>query len=188
MTKYILHGGETSRPTSDNKQFFIGITSDLNNKATILCVYFARTKEKWPAMLEQDKINFSSASRQKNLNVTMADDELNNFAEQIKQADVIYLRGGDTDTLKIILNKMKNLDELWRGKIVAASSAGVYVLSKYYYSNSKDNIGDGLGILPIKSICHYKEEKSDKLERLKKHGEDLPVYAIPEEKFFIVEK
>ena len=71
---------------------------------------------------------------------------------------------------------------------MAASSAGVYVLSQYYYSNSRDDIYTGFGILPIKTFCHYTEEKSNKLEKLKKYGEDVPVYAIPEETYVIIEQ
>lgn len=118
----------------------------------------------------------------------LASEKTYTLIDQIKSADVIYLRGGETEMLKEMLSKIKNLSELWQGKIVAASSAGVYVLSKYYYTNSKDDIYEGFGILPIKTFCHYAEEKSDKLEKLKKYGEDLKVYAIPEEKFFIIEQ
>ena len=90
--------------------------------------------------------------------------------------------------LKETLSKVENLSELWQGKIVAASSAGVHILSKYYYSNNQDDIYKGFGILPIKTFCHYAEEKSDKLEKIKMYGENLKVYAIPEEKFFIIEQ
>lgn len=188
MTKYILHGGETSRQSPDNKKFFSEITSSLSDSATILCVCFASEKEKWPEKFEKDKLHFSSTTQQKKFKFVLANDKTNTLIEQIKQADAIYLRGGNTEMLKEILGKIKNLSELWQGKIVAASSAGVYVLSKYYYTNSKDDIYEGFGVLPIKTFCHYAEEKSDKLDRLKKFGEDLKVYPIPEEKFFIIEQ
>ena len=188
MTKYVLHGGETSRQSPDNKKFFSEITSSLSDGATILCVYFAREKERWPKALEQDKIHFSSAAQQKVFKFVLADDKTYTLKDQIKHADAIYLRGGDTEMLKRALSEVENLSELWQGKVVAASSAGVYVLSTYYYTNSKDDIHKGFGILPIKTFCHYAEEKSDKLEKLKKFGEDLKVYAIPEEKFFIIKQ
>lgn len=188
MTKYILHGGETKRKTPDNIKFFSEVTSGLSDGATILCVYFAREKDRWLKALEQDKLNFSSTTQQKVFKFVIANDKIFTFIEQVKQADVIYLRGGNTEMLKEVLSKVENLSELWQGKIIVASSAGVYVLSKYYYTNSKDDIYEGFGILPIKTFCHYAEEKYDKLEKLKKYGEDLKVYAIPEEKFFIIEQ
>lgn len=188
MTRYILHGGETGRQSVDNQKFFNESTNSLSSDAIILCVYFARDKELWLEMFEQDKINFSSSSQQKIFNFTLADDKIPVLKEQIKKADVIYLRGGDTEMLKKALSKIQNFNELWQNKIIAATSAGAYILSKYYYSNSRDNIYEGFGILPIKTFCHYTEEKSAKLEKLKKHGEDLKTYAIPEEKFFIIEQ
>ena len=139
----------------------------------------------WQALFKQDKINFSSATS-KNFNFMLADDKIPALIVQIKKADAIYLFGGNTVKLKAILGNVKNLKELWKGKIVAGESAGVNVLSKHYYSNRLQNIADGLNILPIKTFCHYTEEKFEKLDKLKKYGEELKVYAIPEENFFII--
>lgn len=188
MTKYILHGGNTRDKTEDNKEFFVELTNGLLDNATILCIYFSRPKELWPELFEQDKINFSSASPQKVFKFMLADDSTPTFVEQLKKAAVVHLRGGETDKLKETLSKVKNLNKLLKNKVVSGSSAGAYVLSRYYYTNSKDEIREGLGILPIKTFCHYTEEKSDKLKLLKEHGEDLKTYAIPEEKFFVFEQ
>lgn len=188
MTKYILHGGATSNKTEDNKKFFFEITNSLSNKINLLCVYFSRPKKEWSKLFEQDKVNFSSASPQKVFNFILASDKIHTLIDQIKKADAIYFRGGDVELLKKTLNKIKNLKELWNGKVVAGSSAGAYVLSKYYYWASKDMLGEGLGILPIKTFCHYTKEKSDKLKILKERGENLQVYTIPEEKFFVVKQ
>ncbi|MCB9802941.1 Type 1 glutamine amidotransferase-like domain-containing protein [Candidatus Nomurabacteria bacterium] len=187
MTKYILHGGATSKDSPDNKKFFNEAMSSLPDQAVILFVYFAREKELWPKMLEQDKLHFSPTDKQKVFNFTIADDKISNLIEQIKKADLIYLRGGQTDRLKDTLSKVKNLGGLLKDKVVVGSSAGAYVLSRYYYTNSKDIILNGLDILPIKTFCHYSEEKADKLDKLKQYEENLKVYAIPEEKFFIIE-
>lgn len=188
MTKYILHGGNTSNKTGDNKNFFIEMTSSLLDNANILCIYFSRPKELWPELFAQDKIHFSSASPQEVFKFALADDKTYALVDQLKKSTLVYLRGGDTDKLIETLSKVNNLDELLKNKVVSGSSAGAYVLSKYYYTNSKDEIKKGLGILPIKTFCHYAEEKSDKLEKLKKYGEELKVYAIPEGKFFIIEQ
>jgi hypothetical protein len=188
MTKYILHGGATSNKTIDNKKFFFEITNGLPDKVNVLCAYFSRPRKEWPKLFKQDKLNFSSASPQKAFNFMLADDKIYALIEQIKKADAIYFRGGNTELLKETLGKIKNLKELWNGKVIAGSSAGAYVLSKYYYSESKDIYGKGLGILPIKAFCHYTEEKSDKLKTFRERGENLQVYTIPEEKFYIIEQ
>jgi len=186
MTKYILHGGAIGNKTQDNKKFFIEIAKSLSKNANILCVYFSKDKNQWPELFEQDKNNFSSASPQKVFNFILADDKKFILTNQIKEAEAIYFLGGNTDNIKAIIGNVENLKELLNGKIVAGESAGVNFLSKYFYSNRIENVSEGLGILPIKTFCHYTEEKSDKLERLKSHGEELKVYTIPEEKFFII--
>lgn len=188
MTKYILHGGATSNRSDNNKNFFFTMTENIPDDATILCVYFARPKEDWLMLFEQDKINFSSVSQQKNLRFVLADDTIDTLTEQIKNADTVYLRGGDTDVLKNILGNVQNLNQLFQNKIISGSSAGVYVLSTYYYTNKKDRVEYGLGVLPIKTFCHYTEEKSHALNMLKTYNEDLDIYAIPEEKFFVIEQ
>lgn len=188
MTKYILHGGATRNKTEDNSRFFGEIISSLSNNATILCVYFAKPKELWSEIFRQEKINFSSVAKGKVINFLLASEETDIFVEQIKKSDAIFLRGGDTDKLKEALSGVGDLGDLWKDKVVAGSSAGVYVLSKYYYTNTKDGISEGLGILPIKSFCHYTDEKQVKLEELKSYRENLKVYAIPEEKYFVIEQ
>lgn len=192
MTKYILHGGETRRKSEDNKKFFFEMTDGLFNPVNILCVYFAKEKKLWPQLLKEDKVNFSSVAPKKVLNFVLADEKTDVLVEQIKKADVIYLRGGKTGLLKKTLSKVKNLPELWKDKIVSGSSAGAYVLARYYQGNDYgahyDVVGEGLGILPIKVYTHYSAEHRDQLEKLKKSGEELKVYAIAEKKFFVIEQ
>lgn len=187
MTKYILHGGATSNKTENNRKYFFEMIKDVPKDAAVLCVYFASDKELWLKKFEQDKTNFSSALPESNFSFILADDKISILVEQIKKADVVYFRGGKTDMLAEVLVKVNNLGELLKGKVVSGSSAGVYVLSKYYYSHNKGGIFSGLGVLPIKTICHYDVGKKDKLEELKKHGEELEVYTIPEEKFIVIE-
>jgi len=193
MTKYILHAGNTGRKTDDNKNFFYEITRGLSDPVKVLCVYYAKEdKSKWQELFENDQENFSSASPQKVLIFEMANDKTIAFVEQIKSADVIYMRGGNsTHILQEYLEKVDDLEKLWSGKVVAGSSAGAIVLSEYYYENDDEvrPYNKGLGILPIKTFCHYTEEQSDKLTKLKEYGENMEtIYTIPEEKFFIIER
>ena len=189
MTKYILHGGQAGRQSPDNKKFFLEMVNGLSDKVNVLCVLFAREKDVWNEKFEEDKRNFSSASPQKVFRFVLANDKTSAFTEQIKQADVIYLKGGNTHWLQDHLAEVPDLKNLLTGKVVAGSSAGALVLSKYYYENDDDTYNKGLGILPIKTFCHYEEEKSDKLTKLKEFGENIEtIYTIPEEKFFIIEQ
>lgn len=188
MTKYILHGGATTNKTNDNKKFFSEIIEDIKKPINILCVYFARDKEEWEKLFNEEKLNFSNVVKNKNLIFTLASDNLKRFIEQIKGSDVIFLRGGRNQLIFEMLGKIDDLKNLFQNKTIAGSSAGAYALSKYYYRNSADEIREGTGVLPIKTIAHYSEEKLDSSQKLKKHKEDLPVYKIPEEKFFVIEQ
>jgi hypothetical protein len=188
MTKYILHGGATRNISKDNKRFFSEITNGLNEPINILCAYFSKDEEFWLDLFNQDKINFSSVAPNKTLNFVLADANQDKFIQQIKDSDVIYFRGGNTEMLKNHLINIKNLENLWQGKVVAGSSAGAYILTKYYFNNDDQKIYSGFNILPIKLIAHYSPEKTEALEKLEKYGENLEVYKIPEEKFFIIEK
>ena len=189
MTKYVLHGGETSRPSEDNKKFFFEMTNGLSDPVKVLCVYFSRNKEDWDRLFNQDKESFSSASPTKVLKFARAEDDPKIFKEQLQNTDVIYMRGGDTDKLIEALKPIKNFGKLIQGKVVSGSSAGACALSKYFHTGTAGSkVREGLGILQIKTFVHYAEEKQKDLQDLENRGQEMPVYKIPEEKFFIVEQ
>ncbi len=188
MTKFILHGGATSLPSIHNKNFFAEIVKSLPKSARILNVYFAIPKEKWKELLEDDKRKFFNANPDKKLEFSIANQDIDVLIKQISSVDAVYIRGGKEVFLYEIFGKIDNLAELFQGKVVVGSSAGAYVLSKYFYSDSRNKIEKGAGILPVKVLAHWSEDKVDKLEQLKKYKEDLEVYAIPETEFVVIEK
>lgn len=183
MTRYILHGGETGRKCKDNKKFFSMMTGRMK-KPRILCVYFSRKKSQWPSLFENDKENFAHASPRKKPKFILANQK--QFRNQVKSADVIYMRGGKNQSLKKALKPIKNLNKLFRNKIVGGSSAGANILSMYYYSTDDNKIEKGLGILPIKVFCHYFKKDSKGLEKLREYRENLKVYVVPETKPIVV--
>ncbi|MBL7155176.1 MAG: Type 1 glutamine amidotransferase-like domain-containing protein [Candidatus Portnoybacteria bacterium] len=188
MTKYVLHGGATSLPSVHNKNFFREMVKELPQPVKILTVYFANAKEKWSELFEDDKKKFSSFNPETKMEFAIAGDDIETLVNQISSNDVIYIRGGRNLLVYELFSKIKNLSQLFQGKVVGGSSAGAYVFSRYYYSNDKDRIMEGLGILPIKTFAHYSEDKTDKLQKLKEYGEDLEVYTIPEAEFVVIEK
>jgi len=185
MTKYILHGGASKRETEDNKKFFREIADSLPNSAEVLVVCYMMVGKDWPEVLKADKRKFSSAAPDKKLNLVLADTHPDVFRGQLKSADAVYLHGGNTHILKEYPDKIPNLENLWQGKIIAGTSAGALVLTKYWYENDDDTYNQGLGILPFKLFCHYSEEKADKLKKLKAFGDNSEVRIIPEEEFFV---
>jgi len=187
MTKYILHGGAVRHNTLDNKKFFIELARSLSDGATILFVPFAREKKLWIDLLEKTKEKFSSAVPDKQFTLILASEDIEKFAEQIKEADAIYSIGGDTHSLLSYVKKVSNIEQLWHGKTVAGSSAGAQMLCKYFYDNDTDGCYEGLGILDVKIFVHWNEEKSAKLKLLENYEEKLEILKIPEQKFLVKE-
>ena len=189
MVKYVLHGGATSKPSIHNENFFKEMVKSLAESVKILTVYFAIKKEKWNELLEDDKRKFSLFNPNIEMEFTIASNDIEIFSNQIQDNNLIYIRGGEEMVfIQEQFNKIKNLQKLFQDKVVGGSSAGAYILSKYYYSNDLDEVRKGTGLLPIKVFCHYSDEKVDKLKILKEYGEDLEVYTIPETEFVVIKK
>lgn len=188
MTKFLLHGGSTNLQVAGNNNFFREAVPDLNRKIKILIVYFARKIEDYPWMFEQDKHNFQTNSPRKNFKFEIANPLPKIFGQQIKHADVIYVRGGNTLPLVKVVKRLPEFKQLLKNKVYAGSSAGMYLVCKYYWSNDRKRIEQGLGILPIKAFAHWKPDQKNNLIKLKKFKENLPIYKVPEAKFVVIKK
>ena len=55
------------------------------------------------------------------------------------------------------VNIFKNLGRVFSGKIIAGDSAGVNVLGQLFYSKNSKEIGEGLKILPFKTVVHCED-------------------------------
>lgn len=186
MTKFILHGGCTRIDSESNRKFFKEITRDLSSGATIVCSFHAAPVESWGEKFEYIQNKISLSAQEKTFNFILAEERVEEFVKQLQRADAVYFHGGDTLNLKNALSGIENLSALLRNKVVAGSSAGVNVFARYSFSTIRKIVAEGLGILPIKTMCHYSEEKSQDVESLKAHGEDLEMYLIPEEHFVVI--
>lgn len=180
MTKFILHGGDTRDECSDNDYFYNLFTKGLSGKVKILMNYFARDEERWGEKYELDKEKVLEQSENKDVAFELA--SLEKFDKQLKSTDVVYIAGGKNAPLLNSLQKFPNIEKLFDNKVVLGCSAGVYVLSKYSYSYEAGEVFKGLGILKIKSICHYKEEDRVGIEKLKSVGEDLEIIVLSDHK------
>lgn len=187
MTKYILHGGATSKPVKSNKDFFKEVLKGFGPKVKVLIIYFSRKKKDYNWMFEQDKINFKKNSPEKNIQLEIAEHDPAKFKKQLKKADAIYVRGGNTLPLLRQIKHTPNFAELITDKVYAGSSAGMYLVCKYYWSTDRKRVESGLGILPIKGFAHWEPSKKNYLIKLKKHKENLPLYKVPESKYIVKE-
>jgi peptidase E len=151
MIKFILHGGKSRIDCENNRKFYQTMFKLDKKEVNFLVVSFSKPKGSRDFSAELEKI--VKLNLHKIINFQPATEE--EFEQQIKEADVIYLRGGDAEPLKKELAALPDLVHLFAGKIVAGSSAGFIVLARYYYDQDYDSILEGLNILPVKAISHY---------------------------------
>jgi peptidase E len=159
MTKYILHGGYTSTDNELNRTFYEEIARDIPDDGAILLCYFASKDEDNTGRFNQDSERFISLSQGKNIKFLMADE--GNFIEQLEHSRALFIRGGSTPKLLSILKKYTNLKEKFDSKTVAGSSAGAYAIGKYsafHDDESGGKIREGLGLLPLRVVCHYESK------------------------------
>ncbi|MBL7022254.1 Type 1 glutamine amidotransferase-like domain-containing protein [Patescibacteria group bacterium] len=190
MTKFILHGGETGVPNSNNKAFYQEWVKDIDSDKvpTILLVYYSRPDEIWDDLLASDKERFAKYTNNRPAKFIVASNDMDEFKKQIIEADVLYFRGGEPqkiiDTLKSIKDEFISLID---GKVFAGSSAGVMFLSEYSRSRGRD-WQKWLGLLPINSIVHYTDEKhKESLDNFKKNNPDNTndYILLPETEFIV---
>jgi len=162
-TKFIIHGGFAGHVNDQNDAFFKEILQDTSDNPKVLLVYFAKELDRIPVNKEEDLVQFGRNKGSKSISLQVADE--GSFVEQVKDADVIYLHGGNTLKLIETLKKFPRLRELVDGKVVAGESAGAYALSTLFYSKraSGDQASEGLGFVPVQTICHYSGENAEKL-------------------------
>ena len=189
MIKYILHGGETGISNKNNEAFYQEWVKDFKSDfiPTILLVYFSRPLEEWGKLEKQDKERFAKFTNNRLVNFIVTNTDMNIFHEQVKSADVIYVRGGSSEVLMSILFPVKDkLLSMLDNKVYAGSSAGVRVLCGFTRSINTD-WKEGFGLLPINAFVHYSEELLGDLEFFKKnHPDNKNEYLlIPETEFLI---
>ena len=187
MTKYFLHGGYEDRDNEENTRFFKNLVGKLAQNATVLLVLFARPESDWSEKSEKLIRMFSKVSGDKNMQFVIANAETDEFLKQLKKADLVYLRGGNTQMLREALEQVGDLRRLFEGKIIAGSSAGAYLLSKYYYTRSLGEFVEGFGLVPVKVMCHFVPEMEAKVEEFKDFEEDLPVVMLKDYAFEVFE-
>lgn len=188
MTTYILHGGETKKESINNDKFFKRMTISVRDQANILLVYFARKESLSKEKFKIDKENFNKASKNNKFNFILASSDLDVFSKQVKSADVIYMHGNKTNLLLQSLSKVRNLDDLWKNKIIGGSSAGANVLSRFYYNFSEDKIEEGLGILSYKVFVHSDTVSQEMINKLRQHQNEIETIILPETEFKVIRK
>lgn len=188
MTTYILHGGRTKIESASNELFFKQFT-DLVKKdnVKILLCYFAREKNSWRELFENDKIKiFKQSTKKAEINIV---DTVDFFMRQLKEADVLYFSAGEEEFLRPYMAKLNFLKDELHNKIFIGSSMGAFLAAKHYILSlsrqNEDIVYEGLGLVPYNILCHWNVEKNKeiKINMLKEKDPQTPSLLIEEEKF-----
>ncbi|HMH69881.1 MAG TPA: hypothetical protein VK502_00630 [Candidatus Saccharimonadales bacterium] len=198
MTKYVLNSGGIKRQPNLKKQFHRELVKDLGNAPKILICSFAQPREYWEAKFggySNTILEDMPESIYPEFVLAMPAE----FIEQCRQADVIYFNGGDDHLLQYWM-KQFDLPTLFKVKIIATNSASSDMLTVHYWTCDWRKCADGLGILPIKFIPHYKSDFGnddprgpinweESYNHLREYGDkSLPIHALKEGEFIIVEQ
>jgi len=198
MTKYILNSGGLKNFPEKEKKFNKEIVKKLSKTPSILFCYFAVPREHWEEKFARHAENFLE-SMDKDIKPKFEMAMPDKFIDQIKNNDAIIIHGGD-DKLLLYWLKQYNLPEIWEGKVIAGSSAGSNALVKYFWTCDWRLVMDGLGILPIKFIPHYKSsygqddprgsiDWESAYKELEEYGnKSLPIHALEEGNFIVIEQ
>jgi len=190
--RYILIGGFPWKAPDGGKKFAEELVKGFDQPVKILDCFFACDRKDWGESYIKDQGFFAKHMPEMRLEFEMA--EPDRFAEQVRRADVVYIRGGSSESAIHLLGK----DDSWKsylgGKTVAGTSAGADAISKYYYDIDGLKVCEGLGLLPSKVIVHYKSDYNspnvdwDKAySDLQAYNENLPILALAEGEFKVIE-
>ncbi len=193
MTKYILIGGFASKAADGGKAVCEEMVKGFVEPVKMLICLFARPEAGWASKFEEDKVFIAGHLPGKQLDMRIA--MVANFTEQVKWADVIYLRGGDTPMLVEELRKDPTWMQNLAGKTVVGTSAGACAIGEYDYDIDHFKLSDNLGLLPIKVLPHYRSDYGaphinwDRIEQeLQAYKEPLEFVALPEGEYRVFER
>lgn len=198
MTKYVINSGGIFKGGDLGRAFFAEILEDLGDKPKVLFCFFASPQEEWDVKFPQYVEGFKAVLPDGvkpifELALTEA------FTEQVAVCDALYMHGGDNDRIILALRQY-DVPSIWQGKVIATNSASSIALAAHAWSCDQRGCIDGLGILPIKVIPHYKSDygKDDPrgpidwqkaYDELAAYGDtSLPIRALKEGEFIVMEQ
>lgn len=198
MTKYILHAGGITNSKDNGAAFFGEVIKGLGDNPKILFCFFAQPRERWDEKFNgysQGFIKRVNKNIKPSFDLAMPD----TFESQIKECGAIMIQGGDDYLLRYWLNQF-DIPKIWEGKVVSGSSAGSDSLSAHFWTGDWRECMDGLGIVPVKFIPHFKSEYGSDDPRgpinwdraykeLENYGnKSLPIHALKEGEFIVFEQ
>ncbi len=198
MTKYIINSGGSRNNPKGEKLSIDETLKGLELKPNLLFCFFAQKREDWEIGFK-DKVAFFKEMIPDNVDPYFELAFPEKFVEQIKKSDAVVIFGGDDHLVQYWL-KQFDIPNIWDGKVVSLRSASSNALAKYFWTCDWRKCMDGLGILEIKFIPHYKSNYGiddprgpvdwDKAyKELEEYGDkNLAIHALQEGEFIVIEQ
>ncbi|MCX6738839.1 MAG: Type 1 glutamine amidotransferase-like domain-containing protein [Candidatus Parcubacteria bacterium] len=182
MIKAIIIGGGDLDETILNK-IKDESTLDFSKSKVIrtMVIPYARYEEDWDTVYKKNTVKYTHADYKYDFIYPSRNPE--EFYQQLCHADLVIVPGGSELGLKNNLPKVSSSH--FENKTIIATSAGTNFLAKSYYSNDRNEIADGIGILKINTICHFKINNIDKVKNLVELN-NLPTLALKEGDFSVI--
>lgn len=196
MTKYVLNSGGWRNYPDRATEFFAEVFKDSEKEPKVLLCFFAVPREDWDTKYTESIERMKTVTPE-GIAPTFELAYPATFSQQALAADVTYISGGD-DHLLMYWLKQFDLPKIFDGKTIATSSASSHALSTHFWTCDWRMCLDGLGILPIKFLAHYKSSYGSTDHRgpidwtaayaeLEKYGDPhLPISAMEEGRFVVV--
>lgn len=93
-------------------------------------------------------------------------EDVADLLSNIDDYDVLYVAGGEAELLEPYYKSLSFLKEKLAGKVYVGSSMGAFLASKNYVLSfdcqDSDTKHQGLGLLPIQTLCHWNIEEKNK--------------------------
>lgn len=176
-TVFILAGGNDRGTHDYAKRLEAEIAKHVTSPKMLSC-FFSHPEKEWDYWYDNWQKWFSEKFK---TSFTYDYAKKETFLNQVDTADVIYLHGGDTHLLLESLPDTKILIEHFKDKVVVGSSAGANALSKKYWSSSKAEPGQGLGIVNTNVMVHYgvpdRDGRRRTMDDWKKEEADFQAYV-----------
>lgn len=197
MTKYVLNSGGIKNNPRLKKQFHQELVKGLGETPAFLLCNFAQGREYWEAKFQA----YSDAIAEDMPDGVVPKFTLatpDSFVTQCKQTDIIYFHGGDDHLLTYWMSQF-DVADIFKGKVVATNSASSDMLATHYWTSDWRQCADGLAVLPIKFIPHYRSKPKigdprepinwqKAYDELQACGDtSLPVYALKEGEYRVFE-
>ena len=160
MKRCILMGGRPWLATDGGKRQVEVLLRSFPRRAHLAFCLLAQDESDWA---ETRRVNIEMIDRfagaVRVIYQTMTTD---NIAEASAWADIIYIVGGSPPKLLQELSAARlDLAELWDGKVIAGSSAGMDVLCAHFSYLQTREILAGLGWIKASCIPHWRNEGED---------------------------